>query len=147
MTRQHLSMFFGIIIELSLTIEALTRKTAVVQTYTLHILHVAHWCFLFLLRRVWISCLLKMRHCVFYITSRILLMFPSVAATKSSITLMIKCPIDIEIHLTVYVEAYHIFSVQHLRHFQQCSWQHNNVVLSTNTKIMHGDNASLKKLL
>ena len=49
---------------------------------------------------------------VFYIISRGL-MFPSVAATKSSIALMIKYPIDMEIHLTVYVEAYHIFSVHH----------------------------------
>ena len=71
MTRQHLSMFFVVIIGLSLTIEALTWEAAVVQTYTLQILHVAHWCFLFLLRRVCISCLLKTWHCVFYITSRV----------------------------------------------------------------------------
>ena len=59
MPRQHLSVFFGIIIGLSLTIEDLTRGETVIWTYTPHILHVAHWCFLFLVGRVWISCLLK----------------------------------------------------------------------------------------
>ena len=56
--------------------------------------------------------LLIMRHYIFYITSKVP-MFPNVAATKSSIVLMIKYPIDIEIYLTVYVEAYHILSARH----------------------------------
>ena len=62
----------------------------------------------------------------------VLLMFPSVAVAKFSITLMIKYPIDMEMHLTVYVEAYHIFSVHY---FYQGSWQHYNVVFSTSTQI------------
>ena len=141
MTRHDLSMFFGRIIGLSLVIDSLTQGGAVIQTCTPNMLHVAHWRFLFLVGRVWISCLMKMRHCVFYITSRVL-MFPSVAATKPSITLMIKHSIDMEIHLTVYVEAYHIFSVHH---FQRGAWQHYNVVLSTNTQIMCRENPSLMK--
>ena len=133
MTRHDLSMFFGRIIGLSLVIDSLTQGGAVIQTCTPNMLHVAHWRFLFLVGRVWISCLMKMRHCVFYITSRVL-MFPSVAATKPSITLMIKHPID------VYGNTFDCLcgSISHfsVHHFQQSSWQHYNEVLNTNTQIM-----------
>ena len=59
-------------------------------------------------------------------------MFPSVAATHSSITLMIKYPIDMEIHLTVYAEAHHLifFCAQLLSGFMatlQCSLQHKYI--------------------
>ena len=49
-------------IGLSLTIDTLTRGQLLFRRL---ILHVANWCFLFLVGRVWISFLLKMRHCVF----------------------------------------------------------------------------------
>ena len=51
-------------------------------------MYVVYWCFLFLVGRVCISFLAD-----------------NVAVTKSSITLMIKYPIDVKIYFTVYVEV------------------------------------------
>ena len=64
----YVSMFSSMTIRMSLKIEALTQAGAGVQISKQHILHVVHWCFLFLVGRVWISFFAD-NVSLFYITS------------------------------------------------------------------------------